>query len=314
MVAVTRVSAKFVVVVIAATTTTTTARSGTEPLVPETTYLCSNNENYLDYDFRKKSGIFCIITGIEHSGTTMVSSLLMNAPNVYGAFELGLLLAPTPQQFNNKKHVNPFFYDGLVASTTEHWWGLTTDQRDEMLQARCLAEQYNLLRKHSPYYKVLTTSWLVDKTPAYYKNLHQIMQRTPDVPFVVTQKDDESMRMSFRKRKMEESSIEKILGTFHEQLDLARKHFPERLYVLNHTALTEDPNRTMEGMFSFLGMQWDPSYLTNDEFNQKGQLFGRPPSPGFNASRSVCNDCVTNPYGESPSRTDILHEQKGTTS
>ena len=94
---------------------------GTEPLVPETTYLCSNNENYLDYDFRKKSGIFCIITGIEHSGTTMVSSLLMNAPNVYGAFELGLLLAPTPQQFNNKKHV---VFSRFKLSRLQLKWGL----------------------------------------------------------------------------------------------------------------------------------------------------------------------------------------------
>lgn len=266
---------------------------GPEPFVPEknTTELCH------PHGFRKKSGLFCVVAGIEHSGTTMVSSLLMNAPDLYGAFELGFLLAPTPKQFAKASLVPPMLFEGLVEPTTNHWWGLSIDQRDKILRASCVAEQYHLLRKHSPIYEALDTSWLVDKTPAYYRNLHAIMQRTPGIPFVVTQKDDDSIRRSFAKRGESKKMIDTTLRTFHRQLELAQKHLPDRLFVMNYTAFTEKPNETMEEVFAFLGLLWDPAYLTNDEFNRKGKLIGRPASPGFNATRSDCKDCVTNPYG-----------------
>ena len=268
---------------------------GPEAFYPETTNLCDPPES--DLDFRRKSGLFCVVAGIEHSGTTMTSSLLMNAPNLYGAFELGLLLASKPRQFATSKHVPKLLVDGITKPTSNHWWGLTNDQRDELLRAKCVAEQYNLLRRHSPIYKALNTSWIVDKTPAYYNQLYSIMKRTPGVPFVVTQKDDDAIRSSFRKRNESTRTIETKLRVFHSELHKAQRHFSDRLFVMNYTAFTERPDEIMTQVFSFLGLQWDSSYLTNNEFNQKGSLIGRPPSPGFNATRSECQNCVTDPYG-----------------
>lgn len=261
--------------------------AGPEPLIPESIDLCNPSE------FQKKSGLFCIITGIEHSGTTMTSSLVMNAPNLYGAFELGILMAKTPRDFREG-----FFFDGITKPTTSHFWGLTEHQREQMQAASCVAEQYNIVRKYSPIYEALNTSWLVDKTPAYYRDLYAIMQRTPKIPFVVTQKNDDSIRKSLTKRNTGRRQIEKMLKNFHRQLNLAKKHFPERLFVLNYTSFEKDPNRNMNELFSFLGLRWDPSYLSNHPFNEKGKLFGTPPVPAFNSSRSDCDDCVTDPYGK----------------
>ena len=50
-----------------------------------------------------------------------------------------------------------------------------------------------------------------------------------------------------------EGPINNILKIFHHQLDLAKTHFPDRFFVLNYTALTEDPHRTIEEMFYFFG-------------------------------------------------------------
>ena len=46
-----------------------------------------------------------IVTGFEHSGTTVLSQLVMSAPRHFGGFECGLLLACTPREFAN---VEPF--------------------------------------------------------------------------------------------------------------------------------------------------------------------------------------------------------------
>jgi len=248
---------------------------GPEPLIRESTDLCDIS------DFQKKSGLFCIITGMENSGTTIISSIVMNAPNLYGAFELGLLLAPTPQQFRN---VQPFFSWITLPTatpTSSHGWGLTNNQTEEILAAECAAEQYNLLGKYSPIYSgALNTSWLVDKTPGYVYDLYAIMQRTPKVPVIVTQKDDNSIRQSFEKRGSY-NNTERI-KSFHRELELVKKHFSERLFVLNYTAFTEDPDRIMTMLFSFLGLRWDPMYLTLEKFNQKGKISGMRPRKAFN--------------------------------
>jgi hypothetical protein len=166
-----------------------------QPLIPENYDICnsnnSSNKEEDEYNFRKKGGLFCIIAGIEHTGTTMASSLEMNAPDLYGAFELGLLLSETPGGFRSVEP--PVFYAGITAPVTNYWWGLNNSHREELLEAKCHAEHYNLLRKYSPIYKVHNSSWIVDKTPRYYQKLYSIMQRTPNVPVIVTQKDDESV-------------------------------------------------------------------------------------------------------------------------
>ena len=176
------------------------------PFIPDNINICNNNKSSNssskeedEFDFRKKSGLFCIITGIEHSGTTMTSTLVMNAPNLYGAVELGLMLSETPGGFRD---VNPnFFYNIMTLPVNNHFWGLTNNQREELLEAKCHAEQYSLLlRKYSPIYDVHNSSWIVDKTPAYYRTLYSIMQRTPKVPVIVTQKTDESIVRSLQKR------------------------------------------------------------------------------------------------------------------
>jgi hypothetical protein len=272
------------------------------------------------HNFRQKSGLFAIITGIEHSGTTMTSSLVMNAPNLYGAFESGMMLFDdtTKHYVNDMDRMNKtkesLFYKGLTAPVTNHFWGLSDGHRDEIFEkARCPVEQYNILRKHSPIYKSQKTeeSWIIDKTPAYYHNLFSIMQRTPGVPVIVTKKEDEAVRHSLQKRGASNSEIERRLSNFHRELDLCRTNFPERLFVLDHTEFTRYPNKVMTDLFAFLGLKWDPSYLSNEALNKKGKVIGRPKIPGFDQERSACLDCpTTNPYGKQDVRTSSTVDDK----
>jgi hypothetical protein len=123
--------------------------------------------------------------------------------------------------------------------------------------------------------------------------LHVIMQRTPKVPVIFTQKDDESAIRSLRKRGAGEvDTAERCLRILHHQLELSKKCFPERFFIMNQTAFTADPDAVMIDLFKFLELRWDTSYLTNDAFNQKVDLLGRRPRmPGFSRTRSVCKKC-----------------------
>ena len=157
---------------------------GPDPYIPSATAdVCvdKKSNNTKDDDFRKQSGLFVIIAGIEHTGTTMISSLLMNAPNLYSAFECGFLLADSPQEFQPPK-VHPMFVEGLTAPNAHHWWGLPTEKAALITNhSTCFEQQYSLLRKHSPLFnatEINNSSWIVDKTPQYYRVLYEVMQKS----------------------------------------------------------------------------------------------------------------------------------------
>lgn len=122
------------------------------------------------------------------------------------------------------------------------------------------------------------------------------MEKTPGVPFIVTQKEEHLIRESYQKRNHPSTFVEDKLQVFQSELKKAKTAFPDRLFVVNYTEFTHNPNRTMNELFEYLGLLWDPSYLTNNAFNEKGKLFGRDPVPSFNSTRS--KDCVSNPCGK----------------
>ena len=259
---------------------------GAEPYVPETNDLCvdddddgGGNHATTRSRFRKKSGLFCIVAGLEHSGTTMTSMLLMNAPNLYGAFECGLLMA------SPGNNIPDFWHNGLIGPTNLRLWGLTETQRYEIEHnASCIAEQYSLLRRYSPFFRpggINQDSWLVDKTPLYYERLHSVMEKTPGVPVILLHKNEDEIIRSYQKRG-EKPNLEK----YREQLEICQRDFPERLHVLNYTAMAEDPNKIMTDAFDFLGLQWNPDYLTNQALSEKGRPFGAGKEPGFSITRS----------------------------
>ena len=248
-----------------------------------------------DDDFRLRSGVFVIVTGLEHTGTTMAGSLLRSVPNLYGAFECGLLL---PEEPANIKTVVPF-YDWLSMPVISQQWGLPVDHRDKLLTAQCHAEQFSILRKYSPLMVLHNSSWIVDKTPRYYRNLLSIMDRTPKVPVVVTWKEPSEVIKSFEKRHGQTQIGVSFLEHYQRELRLSLQKYPERIFIMNQTEFGQDPDAVMTKMFAFLGLKWDPSYKTMAALNAKGAPLNIKPIPPFNLSRVNCKDCkAVNPYEE----------------
>lgn len=228
-------------------------------------------------DFRAAGGLYAIVTGTEHSGTTVMSQLIMSAPKVYGGVECGMLLASEPSQFDQ---VVPFYEWMLVNKSS--WWDISNDQRASLLESSCFAEMYTRLRQYSPLYQhpVNTKSWVIDKTPRYIRHLVAVMDKTPGVPVVVTLKSRENQLNSFLKRgknrKTKEEWLE-IIEEGRESLMNAMVKYPDRMHVVNATLLYQDPNAVMEKVFKFLKLEggWKPEYLTMEAANAK-QLPGYP--------------------------------------
>ena len=251
------------------------------PPVPPLSSEQACNVHEGDDDFRLRSGIFVIVTGLPHTGTTMAGSLLRSVPNLYGAYECGLLLPEEPADI---KTVAPF-YDWLLRPVETQWWGLPVHHRDKLLTAQCHAEQFLILRKYSPLMVLHNSSWIIDKTPRYNQNLLSIMDRTPKLPVVVTWKEPSEAIKSLQKRGENNERIATRLENYERELRLSLQKYPERIFILNQTELGQDPDGVMTKMFAFLGLKWDHSYKTMAALNAKGAPLNINPLPPFNVSR-----------------------------
>eukprot|EP00977_Amphora_coffeiformis_P001568 scaffold297_cov171-Amphora_coffeaeformis.AAC.17 len=214
-----------------------------------------------NHDFRQDSGLFAVVTGMEHSRTSILSEFLMNVPHLYGAIECGILLAKRkPSSF---RKVQPFYkWMKRPVSTTTHW-GLTDKQRNTPNEQ----------------------SWnIIDKTPRYIYKLSKIIQWAPGVPIIISQKDEADQLKSFLKR----TSATKARQRIHEAADglaTAQAKFPHHpIIIVNMTALQSNPDAVMTQTLAALGLELDPSYKSNEAFNAKGQGLGRCVVPPFEES------------------------------
>lgn len=222
-------------------------------------------------DFRKASKLFAIVTGMMHSGTSILSQLLMSAPDVYGAAECGLLEAKTPSDFVN---IDPF-YDWVVGTDAGGHWALDEGSRDKIVNARCDAEMYATLRTYSPlyHYGMNKDSMILDKTPGYMLHLVDVMDRTPGVPIVVTQMTEEDTRKALDKRYSNNPDLmARVLRQIQkneEQLKLSLAKYPDRIHITNTSRWYEDPDEVLQSTYDFLGIEWKSEYLTMDAVNAK---------------------------------------------
>jgi hypothetical protein len=222
-------------------------------------------------NFREASGLSVIVTGMMHSGTSILSQLIMSAPDVFGGVEWGLLMAKKPSEFAD---VHPF-YEWMIRDDAEGLWALSESSRDLIVNARCDAEMYATLRQRSPlyHYGYNLNSTILDKTPGYMSRLVEVMDRTPGIPVVVTQKNDADMAKALEKRYANDPKtmfeVKRLVQNNREQLKLAQEKYPGRIHIANTSDWHDKPNEIMEGVFDFLGLKWKPEYLTMDAVNAK---------------------------------------------
>ena len=233
------------------------------------------------FNFREASKLGVIITGYEHTGTTMLAQLIKSAPGLFGGFECGIgVIDDVPQ-----------FYEWLTWSPENDLWGLTDESRDIVVNSRCMAEKYYHLHRYSPlfHYGNHYDDFIVDKTPRYLHHLVEIMKETPGIPVIVTNRDQEHLRMSYRKRGYSDHFIDTQMKIAGEQIDLATKRYPGRIKIVDTTQWLTKPNEIMEDVFDFLGLQWNPEYLNMNALNLK-RLPGSVVSKPFKTEQAVSSE------------------------
>lgn len=147
------------------------------------------------------NNLVCIITGPEHNGTTYLKNILDSHPNIFSGFETGLLLN------HDFSKTIPFkdwiFHNGFH-------WGLSKDINlfDKSLSIK---DKYKLLLDNKGsgdcniQNKIKKSSYIVDKTPAYFRKLSQVYKilDCKDIPILITIKYYKECYISYVvKRKM----------------------------------------------------------------------------------------------------------------
>lgn len=220
-------------------------------------------------NFREASKLSVIVTGYQHSGTTMLAQLIKSDPSLFGGFECGLLLDKNLLLNNTELP----FYDWLIWETRNDMWGLNMKSRDLVVNdARCDAEMYARLHHYSPlfHYSPNNNSRILDKTPHYLDlGLVKAMDRSPGVPVVIATRTEEKITASYKKRGYSDERIKRKLRRNKKSIEEATLKYPGRIYLADTTLWEVKPNEVMEGVFSFLGLEWRPEYLSMNALNAK---------------------------------------------
>ncbi|NEP37811.1 MAG: sulfotransferase [Okeania sp. SIO2H7] len=129
------------------------------------------------------------ICGLEHSGTTLLSDIFRQVPELDAGFEVGVLLGKSPKEFPN---VQPFYKNMLSG------WEITEEHLAAICNTNSFPEFYAGLEKKSKVLKP-TAKNIFDKTPRYFARIFECYNKI-EVPFIATYKDPRSLVFSDFKR------------------------------------------------------------------------------------------------------------------
>jgi hypothetical protein len=248
--------------------------------------------------FRRQSRLRCLVTGMQHSGTTILSRLIMNAPEVMGAFEGGVLLAPVPSEL---PQVKPF-WDWLQDPVEKNGWAIPRAELERLAAtASSHADVYRGIYELSP---VINKAYeIVDKCPEYVWYLREVLQRSPGIPLVLIVKEKEAQIKSFTKRGFSgEWALERYLSAMVE-IESALKAYPDRILKVHYTDLLNNPSATMRRVFRFLDLApWRDDYATMAPLNAKYAALGLEPVTVIDSGVASSNSITSTQNNEEEER------------
>ena len=196
-----------------------------------------------------------IVTGMEHSGTTVTSMLIMSAPGTMGPVETGFLLAARPAEFDS---VRPWS-SWAKKSVQSGWLGFNDTQLKGLMAQQTHLAMYDYALRESLLLRNAKT--YVDKTPGYCYQLKEVMRRAPGVPVVVVTKRNPRGQTEERTR------------AFQDSLTAAQQeHGTALIHVVRYEDLFQDPCKQViagRALFGFLGLSFDASWFDGKEIARK---------------------------------------------
>jgi hypothetical protein len=130
-----------------------------------------------------------VICGPEHSGSTLLSDIFRQVPELDSGFEVGVLLCKSPREFRD---FQPFYRTMLAG------WKIEPAELEWICETDDFSEFYSRLMKTAKALKHEVKE-IFDKTPRYFVDILACHEKVK-VPFVVIYKDPRAIVFSDFKR------------------------------------------------------------------------------------------------------------------
>jgi hypothetical protein len=249
--------------------------------------------------------LFALVCGFEHSGTTLVSEILRQYPQLDSGFEGGFLLNNEAKKFLTTE---PFY------TNCKKGWGLSDQDLRYICDVNSWPELYFRLRERSTVIEDKNI-WLFDKTPRYMSALSDILERVPGVPCVVIVKDFRAVFWSSYKRtKMPlDKWYNKIFKrTMNHTLSYARswkkaleKGLGDRILLIRYEELCLNQETETRKIFDFMDLEFHEEYLVLNNAKYKN-VYGNKISSQYlkeyqgNLPEEICEEilALTSEYSD----------------
>ncbi len=203
---------------------------------------------------RQASPLLCVVTGMEHSGTTFLSKLLTAHPRVNAAFECGVLLGDSPAEIPKLEPWSDWF----VKPIEEGHWGLTPSQFAEVAAAADWDGAYARIIEHCPLFLEGETQ-IVDKSPRYLQDLPEILAKVPNTPCLVLEKDALLMFHSYKRRGFGVKRFASYFNRCQSALREAEKQFS--VLRVSQERLSANQSEVFRELCDYLGLEFDEQYV-----------------------------------------------------
>jgi len=217
-----------------------------------------------------------LVVGLENSGTSITSRLIMNAPCIIGAFETGFLIASEPASIDK---VDPWYQwhkNNNNGSTSPFLYRLQEQDYQDMKKANNFVQMYDILRSKSHLFNDLIDEeycskpyQMVDKTPRYVypEYFEDVVAKTPNVPVIVLVKPFEKQKESWARRNtvLRKEWYDKVF----QNVENVQQKYPHRIMLVQYDELMADPSLVMNTVFQFIGLEWQSDYLAMTGLKKK---------------------------------------------
>lgn len=198
-----------------------------------------------------------VVTGVERSGTTLLSNLLKQHPFLNSGFECGFLLAANPQQF---KDIHPW-YEWMLEPVSRHHWGLTKSQLKRICNSQTWEEAYVKLIRFSPVFPKEDLQQVCDKTPQYLRCLDSVLAKLPEfVPCLVIEKDLENLWRSHKNRGANLEDFCLHFANYYEGLRAATGLYKQRIHRISYEKLCNDLEGQLRYIFGVVNLPFKQDY------------------------------------------------------
>ena len=195
----------------------------------------------------------CIVTGMDHGGTTFTLNLLKAHPNLFSGFECGLLFEPGVARRKYSKFI-------------KKGWQIKDKKAIDQISQVPTNYAFQLLFNHSKLKK--PDSKIIDKTPGYSEYWSTFLKSSEDVPIIVVKKNPYDQFCSWRKRG---HKINEFVHIYNRRLvSPLKKLTPEqrkRVLVVDFSMLFTDPRLYVQNMLNHIGFPFDESVYTDAFFD-----------------------------------------------